>query len=113
MVEKHTIIHVLEVLAAVLCAHHFWPRGITYGEQEEWEKKMHQKAHGHGKSKSSSREKSSKGRGNGDSHGRVRRDRTERYYDDRDRHYDDRYYDYEDRAPYSKNSVRSGVRGVY
>jgi len=123
MVEKHTIIHIIEVLAAVVCAHHFWPKGITYGEQEEWEKNMHKKAHGHGKSKTTSRSKSSKERGNGDSHGRVRRrDRTERYYDDDrryddrhydDRHYEDRHYGYEERAPYSKNPVRSGARGIY
>jgi hypothetical protein len=119
MVEKHTIIHIIEILGAVVCAHHFWPKGITYGEAEDWEKKH---KNGHAKPSSrTARSKSTKSGSNSD-HGRVRRrDREERYYDDRDhrdsrvyderdkrgsRLYDDRerQYDYEERPGHSRRS---------
>lgn len=38
MVESHLILHVIEILGVFFCAHHLWPKGVTYGEQEEWEK---------------------------------------------------------------------------
>ena len=58
MVKSHLIIHIIEIVGAVLCAHHFWPKGVTYGEQEEWEKKHQSRKHRHG---SSSKEKRSRG----------------------------------------------------
>ena len=80
--------HILEILGVFICAHHLWPKGITYGEAEEWEKK-HRMSHG--------KSKSSKGRGGSSSHGgsssegvrrRQRDDRDDRYrgYDDEKRH---------------------------
>ncbi|TVY37747.1 hypothetical protein LOCC1_G006300 [Lachnellula occidentalis] len=123
MVHQHTLLHIIELLAAVVCAHHFWPKGITYGEQEDWEKHLHQKAH-HAKSRAKARGKSkakaASASSRGDGRGRVRRrdrDREARYYDDgvRERRgYGDRKYDYEDRPPrYSKGPDRGGSRSVY
>ncbi|PQE15603.1 hypothetical protein CJF30_00005990 [Rutstroemia sp. NJR-2017a BBW] len=32
------LLHALEILSVFLCAHHFWPKGITYSEKEAWER---------------------------------------------------------------------------
>lgn len=36
--DKHLIIHIASIVGLVVAAHHFWPKGITYGEKEHWEK---------------------------------------------------------------------------
>ncbi|TVY29841.1 hypothetical protein LHYA1_G001800 [Lachnellula hyalina] len=126
MVGQHTILHIVELLAAVVCAHHFWPKGITYGEQEDWEKKLHKKAH---RVKSRVKSRANRGereRGGGREHGRVRkRHRETRYYDDdevrgggerraygyeEERGYGNRGYEYEDRPP---RYEKTGARSVY
>ncbi|RFU28842.1 hypothetical protein B7463_g7484, partial [Scytalidium lignicola] len=45
MVEADAIVHVVEILGVFLCAHHFWPKGILYGEHEDWELKHAKKQH--------------------------------------------------------------------
>jgi hypothetical protein len=32
------LVHIASIIGVVACVHHFWPKGITYGEREEWEK---------------------------------------------------------------------------
>ncbi|KAF8866742.1 hypothetical protein BDZ45DRAFT_734762 [Acephala macrosclerotiorum] len=84
MVESKTIIHIIEILGVFACAHHFWPKGITYGEQEEWEK-AHRKRHEHG-SKSRSKGGHRNGSGSSSSDGRRKSSREEKYeYDDDER----------------------------
>ncbi|PQE14702.1 hypothetical protein CJF31_00007662 [Rutstroemia sp. NJR-2017a BVV2] len=46
------LLHALEILSVFLCAHHFWPQGITYSEKEAWERKP---AHRHRARRSKSR----------------------------------------------------------
>lgn len=61
--DKKTAMHIIEILGLVVCAHHFWPKGITYGEQEEWEK-AYRKRHGHGsKASKKVREEAHRARG--------------------------------------------------
>ena len=36
--DKDFVIHVASIVSLVIAAHHFWPKGITYGEKEHWEK---------------------------------------------------------------------------
>jgi hypothetical protein len=43
MSGSKTLIHILEILSVFACAHHFWPKGVTYGEEEEWEKAQKKK----------------------------------------------------------------------
>ncbi|TVY20180.1 hypothetical protein LARI1_G002993 [Lachnellula arida] len=142
MVGNHTILHIIELLAAVVCAHHFWPKGITYGEQEDWEKKLHHvgskaKAKAKGKSSSShttsghtARGRERRGDGREKEHGRVRRRDRERDREDRDfdevrgerrayggveRAYGDgdRDYEYEYEDRPPRYSDRGGARSVY
>jgi hypothetical protein len=49
------ILHIVEILGVFFCVHHFWPKGVTYGEKEEWEKTHHRHRHSHAKRKHSSR----------------------------------------------------------
>ena len=51
------IAHIATIAGVFYCVHHFWPKGITYGEREEWEKK-YRHHHIHGTSSSSSRRSS-------------------------------------------------------
>ncbi|PSS13026.1 hypothetical protein M430DRAFT_263777 [Amorphotheca resinae ATCC 22711] len=46
MAGGSAIMHLIEILGVFVCAHHFWPKGITYGEKEDWEKRYRHK-HGH------------------------------------------------------------------
>ncbi|KAF4631832.1 hypothetical protein G7Y89_g6298 [Cudoniella acicularis] len=76
MVGSNTILHIIEILGAFACAHHFWPKGITYGEAEEWEKD-----HKERQEKRSSRSSKDR-RSRGDRGGDLRRSRRgdERHY---------------------------------
>jgi len=76
MAKSHILIHIIEIVGAVLCAHHFWPKGVTYGEQEEWEKKHRSRKHRHG---SSSKEKRGRGRTSSEGSRGDRRDEGRRY----------------------------------
>ncbi|KUJ21934.1 uncharacterized protein LY89DRAFT_389625 [Mollisia scopiformis] len=90
MVEPKNIVHIIEILGVVACAHHFWPKGITYGEQEDWEK-AHRKRHEHG-SKSKSKSRSGSGSGSSGSESRRRSTRDDRRYED----------EYDERPRYSR-----------
>ncbi|KAG9239925.1 hypothetical protein BJ878DRAFT_484307 [Calycina marina] len=41
--DKELAIHVISIVGLVIAAHHFWPKGITYGEKEDWEKAYRRK----------------------------------------------------------------------
>lgn len=43
MVDGDVLVHIGEILAVFLCVHHFWPKGITYGDREDWELKLEKK----------------------------------------------------------------------
>ena len=32
------LVHIASIVGVVACVHHFWPKGVTYGEREDWEK---------------------------------------------------------------------------
>jgi len=34
---KTSLVFLGSIVAATFCAHRFWPKGVTYGEREEWE----------------------------------------------------------------------------
>jgi hypothetical protein len=80
MLNSNTAMHILEILGVFICAHHLWPKGITYGGPDDWEKKY--KKHS-SRSKSSN---SSKGRGGSSNEGGRRRERDDRCYE---REYDE------------------------
>lgn len=80
-----TIFHIIEILGAFACAHHFWPKGITYSEAEDWEKD-------HKKRQDKRRRKSSGGRSRGVGGGREER-RTVTKRERRDDRYDGYVYD--------------------
>jgi hypothetical protein len=81
MVESHMIVHIIEILGVFVCAHKLWPKGVTYGEAEDWEK-AHRKRNAHSSSKSKSRRNGSSSHG-GSSSDRRRGDRYE--YEERPR----------------------------
>jgi hypothetical protein len=99
MVKSHLVLHIIEILGVFVCAHHLWPKGVTYGEAEEWEVE-HRKRHAHG---SHSKSKSSKTRGSpsqrGSSSDGVRRNRSKR--EERVRDYE---YEYEERPRHSRHA---------
>jgi hypothetical protein len=99
MVKSHLVLHIIEILGVFVCAHHLWPKGVTYGEAEEWEVE-HRKRHAHG---SHSKSKSTKTRGSpsqgGSSSDGVRRNRSKR--EERVRDYE---YEYEERPTYSRHA---------
>lgn len=39
MPESSTIIHIFQVISALFCLHAIYPKGITYGDKEDWETK--------------------------------------------------------------------------
>lgn len=88
MPDGNTILHIVEILGVFVCAHHFWPKGITYGEAEDWEKKYRKHP---SRSKSSKSRNGGSSRGGSSSDGMRRRDRGDRYgyggYDDVGRRY--------------------------
>ena len=90
-VDSSTVIHLIEILGVFICAHKLWPKGITYGEAEEWETK-HKKKSGHS-SKSQSGSRSDKASGGSSSYG-SRSDGRRQMREDRfrDREYDDARY---------------------
>ncbi|RDW94706.1 hypothetical protein BP5796_00469 [Coleophoma crateriformis] len=49
------ILHAAEIIGAFLVAHHFWPKGITYGDKEDWEIRKHERNHGHSSKKHASK----------------------------------------------------------
>jgi hypothetical protein len=93
MVESHMILHIIEILSVFVCAHKLWPKGVTYGEAEDWEI-AHRKRHAHGSSKSKNRRNGSSGHG-GSSTERRRHDKYDEYEDrPRDsRRHSARYYE--------------------
>jgi hypothetical protein len=44
MVKSDTIFHIIEIVGIFVWAHHLWPKGITYGEMEEWERKLRKRS---------------------------------------------------------------------
>lgn len=32
------LVHIASIVGVFVCAHHFWPKGMLYGEREEYEK---------------------------------------------------------------------------
>ncbi|KAL2075771.1 hypothetical protein VTL71DRAFT_714 [Oculimacula yallundae] len=96
-VGANTVLHIVQILGVFFCAHHLWPKGVTYGNQEDWEK-SYRKRHAHG---SSSKSKSKSGRGNGGNAGNEngrrggggRSDRS--YYEERPQEYERRPRQYE------------------
>jgi len=105
--DKKTLLHVVEILGVVAVAHHFWPKGITYGEKEDWEK-AYRKKHAY-KSSKRVRDDSSGGSRSDQSRRPDRNDRYLEYEERNDRYYDDRYREerprtvyYEDRPTESK-----------
>jgi len=100
MVQSHLVLHILEILGVFVCAHHLWPKGVTYGEAEDWEIE-HRKRHGHGhgphsKSKSKNNESTSH---TGSSSDGVRRNKSKR--EERVRDYE---YEYEERPRHSRHA---------
>ncbi|KAG4432672.1 hypothetical protein IFR05_011850 [Cadophora sp. M221] len=86
MVGSSTVLHIVEILGVFFCAHHLWPKGVTYGKQEDWEK-SYRKRHAHGPSRS----KSSRTNSGSSSNDSARRGgRSERYYDERQYDHDER-----------------------
>ena len=71
MVGSSAILHIIEILGVFVCAHHFWPKGVTYGEDEDWAQ-SHRKRNEHG-SKFKQR-----GRNGSSSHGNSSRDGVRR-----------------------------------
>jgi hypothetical protein len=104
------LIHIVQILGVFVCAHHFWPKGITYGEQEEWEK-AYRKKHRYSPRPKNPRER-------GDSNGSSRSGGSRRYEEKErgvreERAYEARYreqqraksaYDYEERPVYSRQA---------
>ena len=129
--DKKLALHVAEILGLVICAHHFWPKGITYGEQEDWEKAYRRK-HGHASRSKSKRERNDS---NGSSSSRSEqprrregeRERSDRYQEygdrhrledrrDRDSHYEDRrdrYYEDREEKEKRPQSMYVEERPVY
>ncbi len=98
MVKSHLVLHIVEILGVFVCAHHFWPKGVTYGEAEEWEIE-HRKKNAHG-SRSKSKNQQSRGPSNaGSSSDGVRRNRSKR--EERTRDYE---YEYEERPRHSRHA---------
>lgn len=75
LATKKTALHVGSIIGLVVVAHHFWPKGITYGEQEDWEK-AYRKKHALRKGRAESRHRREE---------RERREHDESYYDERRR----------------------------
>jgi hypothetical protein len=90
MVESHMILHIIEILGVFVCAHKLWPKGVTYGEAEDWEIAQRKK-HAHGSSKSKNRSSSH----GGSSTERRRHDKYDEYEErPRDsRRHSARYYE--------------------
>jgi hypothetical protein len=87
MVKSHLVLHIIEILGVFVCAHHLWPKGVTYGEADDWELE-HRKRHAHGshsKSKSTSTKDASHA---GSSSDGVRRNRSKRESRVRDEDYE-------------------------
>lgn len=55
MVDTKLVVHILEIIGVFVCAHHFWPKGITYGEEDDWETARRQRQSSQSKSKSKSK----------------------------------------------------------
>ena len=95
MVGSKTVLHIVEILGVFFCAHHLWPKGVTYGKQEDWEK-SYRKRHAHGTSRSKSSRTNS---GNSSNESARHGSRSERHYQheygyERPRHHD---YEHDDR----------------
>ena len=87
MAGSNTILHIIEILGVFVCAHHFWPKGITYGDADDWEV-AHRKRQGHGsKSNKSKSRNGSSTHGSSSSDG-VKRERSVRDDRRRDRDYE-------------------------
>jgi len=87
MVKSHLVLHIIEILGVFVCAHHLWPKGVTYGEADDWELE-HRKRHAHGshsKSKSTGTRDASHA---GSSSDGVRRNRSKRESRIRDEDYE-------------------------
>lgn len=115
MVQSHLVLHIIQILGVFVCAHHLWPKGVTYGEAEDWEVK-HRKKQAHGpRSKSKSTKSGSPSQGGSSNEG-VRRSKSKREervrdyeyeFEERPRAYDDRSRSYEERPrPSRKASSR-------
>jgi hypothetical protein len=98
MVQSKAILHIIEILGVFVCAHHFWPKGVTYGEAEDWEIE-HRKRHAHGSHSQSKSKKSGSQSHTGSSSDGVRRSKSKR--EDRARDYD---YDYDERPRHSRHA---------
>ncbi|EPE27743.1 hypothetical protein GLAREA_04534 [Glarea lozoyensis ATCC 20868] len=48
MGTSHALLHALQIFGVFACVHHFYPKGITYGEKEEWEREQKRKSRGMG-----------------------------------------------------------------
>ncbi|KAK2627255.1 hypothetical protein QTJ16_003221 [Diplocarpon rosae] len=81
MVQSRTILYLVEILGVFFCAHHLWPKGITYGKPEDWEKDYRKKhAHGHSRSKS----RRSNKRNSGNENTARRGEQSNRYHDSKE-----------------------------
>jgi hypothetical protein len=98
-VDANTVMHIIEILGVFICAHKLWPKGITYGEAEEWQTRP-KKKHGHSsKSKSGSKSgRDSRARGGSSSYGSSS--------DGRRQMKEDRYRDYDEPRYSRRNSAR-------
>lgn len=80
-VDSNVVLHIIEIIGVFFCAHHLWPKGVTYGEQEDWEK-AHRKRHAHGSRSTSKRQSNSPVYEEASSPERPkRRERRDRDYD--------------------------------
>jgi len=52
------LIHVVEILGAFFIVHKLWPKGVTYGEKEEWEREYRRRRYSQSQSQRSSRRSS-------------------------------------------------------
>ncbi|CAL3969269.1 unnamed protein product [Diplocarpon coronariae] len=75
MVQSRTILHLVEILGVFLCAHHLWPKGVTYGKSENREK-SYRKKHARGHSRSKSGRNNNRGSGNENAPRRGERSKT-------------------------------------
>lgn len=84
-VDSKTLMHILEILGVFICAHHLWPKGITYGDPDDWETKHKKKHSSRSKSSKSSNSRSRNGGSSSEearSSERMRRREREREYDE-------------------------------
>jgi hypothetical protein len=120
------LIHIASIIGAVAAAHHFWPKGVTYGEREDWEKEYRRRRYSTTSarvtnaqgwyddtatsSNSSSRESSKSGRAR-DTLDKKERERRRDSGRDRDR--DSRYERESSARPVRERDIEYGTQPVY